>query len=99
MSFPLPATLETDTLTSGVGPAAHEDLTIAEQLETMRVADEHRPGELCYLNPEGENCWLEESDVKHFLAKHGAEHSSAFLSAHGADWQNQLFHPSSKPIQ
>ena len=95
MSLPLSATGKVKNFaalrTSGDGPAPHEDLTIAEQLETMHVVAEHRPDEVCFIDTKGENHWLAESDLKRFITEHGAEHSSTFVSVHGTDWQNQLF--------
>jgi hypothetical protein len=76
---------------SGDGPAAHEDLTIAEQLELMRVPGEHRPGEQCLLDSKGEHRWVAESDVMRFIVNHGAEHSSDYLATHGADWEEIFF--------
>ncbi|MES2920923.1 MAG: hypothetical protein V4819_05230 [Verrucomicrobiota bacterium] len=78
-------------LETGYGPAAHEDLTIAEQLQIMRVPGEHRPGEQCFRNCHGEHLWVGENEVQRFVAVHGADHSSDYLNSHGADWQEDFF--------
>lgn len=94
LSPPAPGELANARIThSGDGPAAHEDLTIAEQLELMRVPGEHRSGEQCLLGSKGERRWIAESEVKRFIVKHGAEHSSDYLAAHGADWEEIFFSP------
>ncbi len=79
------------TRNPGDGPAPHEDLTIAEQLETLRVSGEHRPGEQCFRDPAGVTCWISEHEVKSFLASHGATHSSDYAEAHREDWQHIFF--------
>lgn len=79
---------ETET---GDGPAPHEDLTIAEQLETMRVPDEDRPSEQCFINDQGEKTWLGEDHVSRFIVENGAEFSSDYQLAHGADWTKAFF--------
>lgn len=71
-------------------PAATEDLMIAEELETMRVRNEHRPGERCYLW-EGSRQWLPSEKVKSFLREYGADHPSNFSVAQGKKWQQILF--------
>jgi hypothetical protein len=73
------------------GPAPHEDLTIAEQLETMRVTDESRPGELCFSDTKGRTRWLSENHVNRFINDHGAEFPSNYLLAHGTDWHDIFF--------
>jgi hypothetical protein len=80
----------TDTLHDG--PRAHEDLTIKEQLEFMRVTSETRPGVEGFINDEGEACWIAESEVRRFITEHGAEHSSNYLLIHGVNWQEDFFH-------
>jgi hypothetical protein len=89
-----PSHSDTDTpseSTTDSGPVAHEDLTIAEQLETMRVRDEHRPGEVCFLGEDGRKRWVAESEVARFIRRLGATHPSDYLAAHGTPWQNDLF--------
>lgn len=73
------------------GPAAHEDLTIAEQLEIMRIPDEDRPGEPCFLTACGEKRRAGEREVEHFIHRHGAEFSSNYLLIHGSGWEDDLF--------
>ena len=73
------------------GPHPHEDLTIAEQIETMRLSDEHRPGEQCFLTEHGERRWVSESDVEHFIRTYGALHPSNFLVTQGGDWREDFF--------
>lgn len=77
--------------TASQGPAAHEDLTIAEELETMRVQDESRPGEQCFLNENGEKRWVSESEVNRFLRRLGAMHPAVYLATHGFRWEQNLF--------
>ena len=94
MSSPTPAPGESEsarTASSGDGPAANEDLTIAEQLDLMRVSDQSRLGEQCFLLPNGEKRWIAESAVLRFVARHGAEHSSDYLANHGANWEETFF--------
>ena len=94
MPFPSPASYELEnasTVNPSDGPAAHEDLTIAEQLKMMRVPSEHRPGELCYLDSKDEYRWVAETAMRHFVVNHGAEHSSDYLLTHGADWEDVFF--------
>lgn len=84
----------TDTLNHnghGNGPAAHEDLTIAQHLDTMSAPDQHRPGERCYFNGNGERRWVAVSEVARFLRKHGAKHPSDFEAQFHADWQSNFF--------
>jgi hypothetical protein len=76
------------------GPSAHGDLTIAEQLETMRVAGEHRPGEECFLDAHSETHWVASGAVHNFMRKFGADHSSNYLTQHGATWEEDFFNQS-----
>ncbi|MES2437987.1 MAG: hypothetical protein V4584_02915 [Verrucomicrobiota bacterium] len=78
-------------ITSRSGPEPHEDLTIGEHIETMRVRDEHRPGQWCFLNEHGEKRWIAESEVQRFVRKNGAEHPSNYLSIKGYEWQRVFF--------
>lgn len=71
-------------------PAATEDLMIAEELESMRVRDEHRPGEKCFLWG-GDKKWLPSEKVKSFIRDCGADHPTDFAATHGRDWQQVLF--------
>lgn len=80
--------------TSPKGPSAHEDLTIAEEIETMRVAGEHRPGEECFLDSHGEKHWVSTAQVQRFVRRFGAEHSSNYLTAHGTSWEADFFNDS-----
>ena len=91
MSIPPPRTADLLNPPTGAGPQAHEDLTIAEHLESIRIRDEHRPGELCFSAPDGEHRWFPESEVKNFIASHGADHPSGFLTSQGTDWQHTFF--------
>lgn len=74
------------------GPAPHEDLTIAEHLETMRQCDEHRPGEKCFVTGNHETLWVDEDQLTRFIREFGAEHPSDYFSQHGTQWQDDLFH-------
>lgn len=83
-----------DTLNSsepGRGLAAHEDLTIAQHLDTMSAPDQHRPGERCYFNENGERRWVAVSEIARFLRKHGAKHPSDFEAQFRADWKSNFF--------
>lgn len=71
-------------------PAATEDLMIAEELESMRVRDEHRPGEKCFLW-DGHKKWLPSEKVKSFVREYGASHPTDFSIAQRRDWQQLLF--------
>ena len=77
--------------TSQQGPAAHEDLTIAEQIENMRVTGEHRPGEECFLDSHGEKHWVPTEDIRGFIRSFGAEHPSNYLAKHGISWEADFF--------
>jgi hypothetical protein len=93
MSFPKPFLHETryDTAGPGSGPAPHEDLTIAEQLQTMRLESADCPGESCFLNSRGKKCWIANGVVERFIRRLGALHASDYLAAHGAAWQSNFF--------
>ena len=80
-----------DELPSGNGPEAHEDLTIAEQLDQMRDPHDRRPGEVCLVSSEGQKYWVSDSALEQFLRDHGAEHSSDYLASHGVTWEADLF--------
>jgi hypothetical protein len=73
------------------GPAPHEDLTIGELLESMRVKGEQRPGEQCFINEKHEHCWFPDSEVDRFIAEYGAEHPSTYRQRHGGDWRDDFF--------
>lgn len=73
------------------GPAAHEDLTIAEHIQTMRVSDEHRPGEECFLNGHGEKSWVAAEEVRRFIRRVGAQHPSDYLATYGERWEKDFF--------
>ena len=88
MAHPSPAFPK---IAPGKGPEAHEDLTIAEHLESMRIDGEHRPGEQCFRGPHGAHCWVEDAVLKSFLAESGAVHPSDFLTSHGTEWDTVLF--------
>lgn len=79
----------TDTLHDG--PTAHEDLTIAEQLDFMRITEKCGPGVECFLAPDGKTTCFQEDEVQRFIAEHGAEHSSNYLRLHATDWQEDFF--------
>ncbi|RYD46623.1 MAG: hypothetical protein EOP85_07075 [Verrucomicrobiaceae bacterium] len=79
------------TTDSHEGPDPHEDLTIAEHLETMRKCDEHRPGEVCFHAESGEQHWVEEDQLARFIREFGALHPSNYLAEHGTRWEDDLF--------
>lgn len=78
------------------GPSAHEDLTIAEHIENMRVSGEHRPGEECFLDSHGDNHWIATTEVRDFIRKFGAIHPSNFSAEHGRSWEEDFFHHSNQ---
>lgn len=73
------------------GPAAHEDLTIVEHLESMYVAEENRPGEFCFRDGKGRKLWIPETDVNRFVTDCGSEHPANYLTEHGVDWKEAFF--------
>lgn len=73
------------------GPAAYEDLTIAEHIQSMRVSGEHRPGEECFLDSHGDKHWVAAGEVQHFIRDAGAQHPSDYQAAHGGDWEKTFF--------
>lgn len=77
--------------TSSNPPAAHEDLTIAESLETMRVADEHRPGECLFVGSNGRQRWISTAELGDFVGRFGSTHPSNYLATHGIDWEDNFF--------
>lgn len=88
MSYPAPILGELQT---GDGPPPHEDLTIAEQLQTMRVHGEDRPGKQCFVSANGAHRWIGDQVVQRFVTNHGADHSPDYLNSHGIDWQMDFF--------
>jgi hypothetical protein len=80
-----------DDIDPATGPAAHEDLTIAEHIQTMRVSDEHRPGEECFLNSHGEKHWVTADDARRFIRRVGAQHPSDYLATYGESWEKDFF--------
>lgn len=91
MSFPtdLPATSSQET--SANPPAAHEDLTIGETLETMRVAAEHRPGECLFVGEKGQQRWISTAELGDFTGRFGSIHPTNYLATHGIDWKDNFF--------
>lgn len=75
----------------GHGPGAHEDLTIAEEVEAMRCGNEHRPGQQCFVDSKEEKHWVDEAKLSQFLREEGARHSSDYKSIHGTDWEQDFF--------
>ncbi len=73
------------------GPAAHEDLTIAEQLETMRVSGVQRVGEECFLSSDGTPRWVASTEVQRFIRRLGSQHPSHYFNSHHMSWENDLF--------
>lgn len=73
------------------GPPPHEDLTIAEQIESMRVEAADCPGESCFLDTRGKKCWITNGVVERFVRKQGAIHPSDYRAANGVDWQSLFF--------
>ena len=76
---------------SRAGPSAHEDLTIAETIELMRVPDEHRPGEECFRTSSGEKRWVASSEVRRFIRRLGAVHPNEYEAEHGEPWEKDFF--------
>ena len=88
---PIPAQRGTDGLDPVCGPAPHEDLTIGEILETMRVPSRDRPGEQCFLTEKGEHHWIPDDQVASFTAASGALHPSDYQVANGISWELRFF--------
>lgn len=78
------------------GPSAHEDLTIAEILETVRAdAGSAHPGQHGYRRDKGKVVWLDQKKADAFLKRHGAEHPGDYQDHHGHDWEDDFFHSDS----
>lgn len=72
----------------GRGPAAHEDLTIEEEIRIMkRLSD----GRISYEAEDGSVRIADIQSVKDFLRTHGAIHPTNYLEEHGRDWKKDLF--------
>lgn len=73
------------------GPRAHEDLTIAEHLETMWTDDKNHPGDECFRCEDGETHAIDKDQLTRFLHEYGALHPSDYQSRYGTDWKADLF--------
>ena len=73
------------------GPSANEDLNIAEQLQTMRMPEKDRLGELCFVNEHRQCRWVGPRKATEFIRHHGAQHSSNYLALHGTEWEQDFF--------
>ncbi|GAA5125748.1 hypothetical protein JIN84_14610 [Luteolibacter yonseiensis] len=60
----------------------------------MRLTDEHRPGEDCFLDAHGAKHWVSSVEVQGFIRKFGAEHPSNYLASHGTRWEEDFFNDS-----
>jgi hypothetical protein len=89
MSFSQPRHTPTEVPNSG--PEAHEDLTIAEQIETMRLESADCPGESCFMNSRGKKCWIANGVVERFVRKLGSIHPSDYRAVNGVEWQSLFF--------
>jgi len=89
MNFPDPIQTPLDPPDSG--PAAHEGLTIAEQIETMRLESADCPGESCFTNTRGKRCWITNGVVERFVRKEGAIHPEEYRAVNGVEWQSLFF--------
>ena len=94
MSYPPPthggAEYQTPVFSSA-GPPAHEDLTIAELLETMHVSEEQRADEECFLSSNGTKRWVARTEVQRFIRRLGAQHPSDYFASHQMSWENDFF--------
>lgn len=77
------------------GPAPHEDHTIADHVEAMRIQDDWRPGKACFTRDTGERVWLDETHVEEFLRQAGALHPNDYESQFGRDWTLDFLNPTS----
>ncbi len=93
MSFPNPAshTAEIASAFPSKGPEAHEDLTIAEHIQSMRLGSSDCPGESCFINQAGKKCWITDGVVERFIRKSGAMHPSDYQAKNGEEWQSSFF--------
>ena len=73
------------------GPAAHEDLTIAEQTALLATVQKDGDGMLTFHDPAGKIWELPEEHVGSFLEEHGHEHSSDYRSERGHHWEEDFF--------
>jgi hypothetical protein len=76
---------------SRTGPPAHEDLTIAETLETTRDAASFTPGSSCFILGNQQRHCVADEVLQQFVKQFGAFHPSDFLSVHGVEWESMLF--------
>lgn len=77
-------------INAGQGPGPHEDLTIAEEVATMRCEEGDRPQQICLLIDDETREWIDQEKLDHFLNEHGALHSSDYESIHGNAWIDDL---------
>ena len=91
MSYPTDLPVSAYQETSANPPAAHEDLTIAELLETMRATDEHRPGEALFVGENGKQRWITLPEFGDFIGRFGSSHPSNYLANQGIDWKENFF--------
>ena len=64
------------------GPSAHEDLTIAELPEIMRISEKRRADEECFLSSDGTKRWVTRAEVQRFIRRLGKQHPSNYFSRH-----------------
>lgn len=72
------------------GPAAHEDLTIAEQIALLATVEKDGDGMLTFQSPAGV-CELPEDHVGGFLEEHGHEHAAEYQEKYGCRWEDDFF--------
>jgi hypothetical protein len=73
------------------GPAAHEDLTIGEQIALLATVERNGDGLLTFNDTKGAAWDLPEEHVESFLEEHGHLHSSDYREEHGRRWEEDFF--------
>lgn len=80
-----------ENLPKNEGPAAHEDLTISEQIALLATVEKDGDGRLTFHDARGDVWNLPEQHVHSFLEEHGHEHSSDYRVEHGRRWEEDFF--------
>lgn len=93
ISDPSPGTSPQQNLEAvEAGPAANEDLTIAELLKLHRLPDDDSDDALeSFREPGGEIRQLKKTDVIRFLENYGPLHPGDYAEQEGGDWLTDFF--------
>ncbi len=86
MNFPDPIQSPADS-----APVLPERLTIADQIESMRLESADCPGESCFTNTRGKRCWITNGVVERFIRKQGAILPEDYRAINGVEWQSLFF--------